>query len=487
MIFRKFIFAIVLLLTSSLLAQTTPPAPSAPEQSDQPAKITPEQAKELFRSVDEILKFVSQDTGLAVKHTVKRQLASREKVEKYIVDRMKDDEDAKRLERSEIVLKKFGLLPRDFNLRDFLVRLLKEQVAGFYDAKTKTVYLLDWVEPEQQKSVLAHELTHALQDQNFDIEKWAKAGAKGDEFYEDESMAARQAVLEGQGMVVLIDYMLAPSGGSLEKMPVMADAVVAGMDAGPNMAVFNRAPLFLRELLLFPYHYGLGFERDLLVEGGRARAFSGVLQNPPRDTRQVMQPAAYVAGQVVPPLRPPDLAAITAGYSRIDTGAMGQFDVSLLATQYAGAEEAAKLAPEWRGGYYYAASVPAKQNAAPAAPQPAADTASVALLYLSRWNTPEAARQFAAVYAAGLKKRYATVEPMTVAAATPQLRVVVQQAQRGVPPATSFTTDEGLVTIEPHGDLLLVTESFDATTVRKIRDALFATPGASDQKPETKN
>ncbi len=124
--------------------------------------------------MDEILEFASKDTGLPIKHPVKRKLASREEVKKYIEGRMKDDEDTKRLQRSEVVLKKFALVPDEFDLRSFLVDLLKEQVAGFYDSKKKIVFLLDWVEPDAQKPVLAHELTHALQDQNFDLEKWMK-------------------------------------------------------------------------------------------------------------------------------------------------------------------------------------------------------------------------------------------------------------------------------------------------------------------------
>jgi len=139
-----------------------------------------------------------------------------------------EDEDAKRLRRSELVLKKFGLLPRDFDLGKFLVALLKEQVAGYYDPKTKTVNLLDWVGPEQQKPVLAHELTHALQDQSFNLEKFMKPSdvdlndkktVSQSDIDNDEIGTARQAAVEGQAMVVLVDYMLAPLGQSLKDSP----------------------------------------------------------------------------------------------------------------------------------------------------------------------------------------------------------------------------------------------------------------------------
>src|SRR5271167_1265946 len=78
--------------------------------TEEETKITPRQAEELFHSVDEILAFDSKQTGLAVKREVKRKLTSREEVVAYLT-KNKDDKDTQRLRRSELVLKKFGLLP----------------------------------------------------------------------------------------------------------------------------------------------------------------------------------------------------------------------------------------------------------------------------------------------------------------------------------------------------------------------------------------
>src|SRR6201987_6326754 len=122
--------------------------------------MTKEQAKELFRSVDEILGFASNDTKLPIEHTVKRKLISRDEVNQYLRQKFDEDEGARRMERSEIVLKKFGLLDRDFHLRPFLLSLLTEQIAGFYDNKTKTGNLLDWIQPEEPKPVLARRWNH---------------------------------------------------------------------------------------------------------------------------------------------------------------------------------------------------------------------------------------------------------------------------------------------------------------------------------------
>src|ERR1700688_497265 len=164
---------------------TSTPGASQPQQDQKaPAadattpeqKISPKEAEELFHDVDQILQFASKDTGLPIKNEVKRRLTSRDDVVAYLEKTMAEDKDAQRLRRSELVLKKFGLLPRDFDLQTFLVALLREQVAGYYDSKTKTVNLLDWLDAEQQRPVLAHELMHALQDQSFGLEKWMKVG-----------------------------------------------------------------------------------------------------------------------------------------------------------------------------------------------------------------------------------------------------------------------------------------------------------------------
>src|SRR5271156_5213472 len=227
--------ALALTATVSLRAQEQAPQeqtqgaaqkPDAqkPKQQKPESRMTQAQAKELFASVDTILQFASDDSKLAIKSKVKRRLTSRDAVEKYLVDKMKEDKDAKRMERSEIVLKKFGLIDQDFHLQSFLVSLLKEQIAGYYDNKTKTVNLLDWIEPDAQEPVLAHELTHALQDQKVDLTKWSDVGSNdiaknvqedNQHIQTDEEDTSRDAVAEGQAMVVFLDYSMRGTGKTL--------------------------------------------------------------------------------------------------------------------------------------------------------------------------------------------------------------------------------------------------------------------------------
>src|SRR5436853_2102949 len=285
---RKLIsFLLFLLFLFPAMAQETQQSPktspsdvlssSADEKVAPAHKITAEEAKELFRSIDEILHFASQDTLLPVKRTVKKAMKSREEVEKYIGAKFKDDADRIRFERSELVLKKFGLLPRTFNLHDFLIKLLGEQVAGYYDEKTKTINLLNWVSLDLQKPVMAHELTHALQDQSFDLEKMMK---KDEEIEKrgpedpnalvkiDEESTCRTAIMEGQAMIVMLDYILAAGGKSLQASPEFVDLMQAQMEKKGESPIFESAPLLLREELTFPYSEGMKFMRNLLVSGG---------------------------------------------------------------------------------------------------------------------------------------------------------------------------------------------------------------------------
>ena len=303
-----------LLAALPLRAQSTgAPAPqqNGPAQQAQPQqnpsqpktdqKITSAQAKELFASVDQILSFASKDSDLSIRHAVKRRLTTRDEVQHYILGKMKDDKDAQRLQSSEIVLKKFGLLDRDFHLRPFMVSLLTEQIAGYYDSKTKTVNMLDWIAPDDQKPVLAHELTHALQDQHVDLEKWsdqskestAKNVAEDNKHLPvDEADTAREAVAEGQAMAVFLDWGLKPKGQSLAKLPdIAAQLDDLGGDDGDS-PVLKRAPLLLKESLLFPYREGLNFEQTVLKDEGPKEAFAGVLDRPPGTSYEIMHPRA---------------------------------------------------------------------------------------------------------------------------------------------------------------------------------------------------
>ncbi len=456
------------------------PPPSAEQPASPESTISSKEAKELFRSVDEILQFASQDTELPIKHKVKRRLTKRDEVQSYLEKSMKEDKDAKRLERSAAVLKKFGLIPHNFDLGTFLVAMLREQVAGYYDAKTKTVNLLNWLDVEQQKPVLAHELTHALQDQSFEIEKWMKGSAektdnKKDEpsqadIKNDEETSARQAVVEGQAMVVLLDYSLAPQGKNVLDSPQIVDALEQGMLQGTaDSPKFRDAPMFLKEELTFPYRYGLDFTRSLLRAGGKEMAYAGAFKDPPKTTREIMEPQTYLTHEHLEPMKMIDMEKDFKAYDPFDIGAMGEFDVDVLVEQYAGTDRAKAIYPAWRGGYYFAGK-PKAQKSAP-----------IGVLYVSRWSNPTKAAEFAAVYAKSLTQRYQKRQPLGAdSKADPDAPAA--DSWRTLRGRHAWLTEEGKVVIEVRDNEVLISESLDDETTKRVEADFWAEEKAVPSK-----
>ncbi len=468
---RCMLAACALLILLPLHAQIAPPQPAKPpapptnaSSSAQSTHITPEQAKELFGSVDAILQFDSKNTGLPILHSVNRKLVTRDEVEHYLTQQLHDDRDAKRLERSELVLKKFGLLDRDFELQPFLVKLLREQIAGYYDDKTDTVNLLDWIPPDEQKPVLAHELTHALQDQHIHLRKWdqqsdlsiAKNVRQDNEHIAtDEQDTVRDAVIEGQAMAVFIDYALAPTGKNLLTAPDLADKMNEAMSDSSDSPALASAPLILQRSLLFPYVDGLNFVRAVLSAKGKQAAFAGMLDHPPSSTYEIMTPRVYLDHGAVPLLRMPDIhPLIDPQYRPYDVGVMGEFDVQMMTELFGGPEAAKALAPAWRGGIYYTAQSKAAKTSAEQG-----SLASLALLYLSRWATPQAARAFANIYAREIPRKYdhSTAQPDSGDSGDANLSTRI------------WNTPQGPVLIVVSGRTVFISESFPMEMARKLQ------------------
>lgn len=338
---------------------------------------------------------------------------------------------------------------------------------------------------------MAHELTHALQDQSVGLEKWMKHGDKdlGEikkdptpmDIENDETDDAREAVVEGQAQAMMFQFALSPTGHSIVDSPALLDAMEEETLTGtPETKVFNEAPIFLKESMTFPYSYGMEFVVKIMQKSGKDKAFEGVLKNPPHTTRQIMQPETYLAGERIEPMRVPDFKRDFSQYQKFDIGAMGEFDVDILIEQYAGRKRAKQMYPAWRGGYYYAA----KQKSNPSAP--------LGLLYVSRWSSPEKAAEFASIYAHSLNQRYKSITP--VAEGAPEKAEQRMPNSAGPLHPASFaqtgdtdeqskpalltgrhawTTNEGAVIIEQRGDTVFVSESLDPATTATLEQDVF--------------
>jgi len=471
--------AAVLALTlagPSVLAQKTPQASadkSSPAAKSE-TRITPAQAKELFALVDELIQFSSGETGLTIKSTVKRQLITRDRVATYLKQKFDEDQSAKRLQQDEILLKKFGLLDRDFQLRPFLLALLKEQIEAFYDEKTKTVNLLDWVDMDEQKPVMAHELTHALQDQRVNLAKWGDqtpnevskdAAGDSDHLARDEWDTAREAVTEGQATAVMMDYILKPLGKSLVKNPELMETVQDQMTGGGDSPVMARAPLLLSESMLFPYREGISFVQDIWMDQGQAAAFAGMLDRPPSSSWEIMNPREFEQKHAPPvPLLPNIHPLVDKLYKPYDIGQIGELDLHILAKLLGGDAAANRLTQAWDGGIYWAGQLRSAKTEAERS-----STESVAIFYLSAWRNQASARAFAKLYGENLGRKY-----RHVSAESPE--------EKGSETTQVFATSEGPVRIATRGKLVFVSESFPTGLAQKLTALVLDAQGTGEMQ-----
>jgi len=444
-------------------------ARKARKDRTQEVQMSEADAKDLFKSVDKILDFASEDTGFPKKGTVKRRLVSAAEVEKYTREQEAKQDFAKRFASSEATMKKFGLLPRDFDLREFLVKVNGKQIAAYYDFETKTISMLNWIPRDRQEPILAHELTHALQDQNYDLKSFLKIGAaspsngEAQDEENDESSTARRAVTEGQAQVVYVDYVLAPYGRTVQNTPAliyqMEDPMVRAV---ADSELLHSAPMIMREMGTFPYGAGLIFEGELLQKGGKQMAFAGALAHPPQSTHEVLQPKAYIEHEKAPFVHLPDLNPLVGSrYAMFDSGGIGELDARAMLKQYGDRKSAEEVAAAWMGGRYVAFRRAEGHGSASDI-----STADLALVYVSHWKSPQAAQHFAKIYVAGVAQRYrkAAAQPLPAC------------SDSSCPAAAAFfTTEEGPVLIEEWADnSVVISESFDQETAARLVNAVRA-------------
>ncbi len=332
-----------LLLSGSFLSIASPaqntPAITAPDAAKSTANA------EFSAAADEVLARMSEITGLKLRTPLKKTLRSREEIRAYVIREMNADKEPAERYASSRGAEAFGLLPKGFDFDSFMVDLLTEQIAGLYDPKAHEFYIADWIPVADQRMVMAHELTHALEDQHFQIEAWTKAARPN-----DDAELAREAVLEGSAMAAMIDYLLGDTGRSLKDLPDIDPSMLVGdMGSTPGL---QKAPPFLKDALVFPYFAGLTFSADLLKSGGWS-SLPAVFAKPPVSTQQIMHPALYHSGKIPAQVKIPDLGNILGPeWIRLEENVMGEFGWKEVFKQFLGDDRAKILAAAWEGDRY---------------------------------------------------------------------------------------------------------------------------------------
>ena len=313
----------------------------APPPSDSKAGMD----ADFIAAANEVLGQMSQITGLKLVTPLKKSLRSREEIRAYVIRQMNEEKNAAERYADERSAEAFGLLPKGFDLDAFMVNVLTEQVEGLYDPKAREFYIADWSPLADQRMVMAHELTHALEDQHFQIEKWVKAARPN-----EDAELARDAVLEGSAMAAMVDYLMLSTGRSLKDLPDFDPGMLIG-DLG-STPTLQKAPPFLKDTLIFPYIGGLSFSAAILKNKGWA-ALPGVFERPPVSTQQILHPALYRSGKVPTTVALPQLEKLLgSNWSKLDENIMGEYGWKEVLKQFLDEDRAKMLTAAWDGDRY---------------------------------------------------------------------------------------------------------------------------------------
>jgi hypothetical protein len=269
------------------------------------------------------------------------------------------------------------MIPPGTDLEGLVVGLYAEQIAGYYDPPRETFYLADWLPQLLQRGVVAHEVTHALQDQHFDLERWLT-----DVPPTEDGSLARAAVAEGDAMAAMIAYLLEPMGAGVEDLPPLSDLIGGQGAVAGAYPSFEAAPEALQRLLLFPYVEGSDFVREALARGGWD-AVDRLYRDPPASSEQILHPDRYFDARDEP--RAPALAGEEAGPEPLTEGSWGEFGTRLaLAAALADTALPALAASGWDGDRFALWSEP---------------HGGLRYVWVSVWDSPAFAERFAEAYA----------------------------------------------------------------------------------------
>jgi AcrR family transcriptional regulator len=355
--------------------------------------------KQLEMLVDSLMPGVAKAAGLEFKSTPRSAVRTKEQIRAYLIAKLARELPDDRLEGITATYRLLNMIPDTLDLRALFLALYTEQVAGFYDPDSTTLFAVQGGDPAQLRLVLAHELVHALQHQYLPLDSILHDVTDGDR------QTAAQAVMEGQATLVSMVAIL--PGVDIQTDDAFWDNFRDQLSKQQfGATVFAGAPMVIREGLTFPYIDGAQFMRTYDRTHPGKVPFGTAL---PMSTEQILHPDRYASGDKPITVR---FIGDTAGVIFEDT--FGEFDIELLRAQLIGATSVrTDPAIGWGGDrlrVYRSAAGPA-------------------LVWVTVWDEPRYAAQFTAQVAGPLSQHpgagnRTTVEPIQVAGRA-GVRVVV--------------------------------------------------------------
>jgi Zn-dependent peptidase ImmA (M78 family) len=368
----------------------------------------------------QIIPRVERAVGLKFRSPPAIAVRTAAQVQSYLTAKLDEDLPEEELEQITVAYRLFRLIPDSIDMRALLVALYSEQVVGYFDPDSATLYVVDRADPVQLKLVLAHELVHALQGQYVHLDSMLSIRKQNDR------RNATQAVMEGQATLASIVAMMPEQ--DVTQMPDFWNQYRETVrQEQQRMPVFSKAPTIVREGLIFPYLAGADFARWFANQFRDTVPFGRRL---PVSTEQILHPDRYLIGD-----RPVDLK-FARGSKPVYEDNLGEFETRVLLSSLSGSESVgAAGALDWAGDRYGVF--------------PVAGGSERALVWWTVWDTDAAARRFATLLSREWAKqpragRRYTVEQQDVAT-HPGVRLIdgpVSWAGWQSPPMV--TTDETL-------------------------------------------
>jgi len=330
------------------------------------------------RQMDQIQVEVMQIRGLTLKEPLIRDVLTPEQLQDKVMNEFFEEYSEEDAALDALVFHVWGLLEAEFDLIGFYKELYSEQIAGYYDTETKEMYV---VQGEgffgNERMTYAHEFTHALQDQTYDLREGMQINPEHCEV-NTEYCAAVKALVEGDATMTQFTWFWRYA------TPEDQEQVQRAYETYES-PVFDSAPGFIREDLMFPYLYGLEFVQSLYDRGGWD-AVDAAYADPPVSTEQILHPDRYPSDQPVSVELPNLEVVLGDGWKEIYNNVMGQWSTYLLLTQ--SIDPAAQLpvdvarqaAAGW-GGDAYAAML-------------FEETQQILLLHRWLWDTSADAEEF---------------------------------------------------------------------------------------------
>jgi hypothetical protein len=356
--------------------------------SSQNAFAQSKKLEDLMAKADKIAQEVSRGRGLKQLKPVEKKTISQEEVRKKLVEDFDKEFKPGELESEAISYKKLGLLQLKDDYRAILINVLTEQIAGFYDTDAKELFLVQEVAPD--RGALAHEICHALQDQNFDLNKIQDEIEKKNG---GDASLAFSALVEGDAMAVMLEDDLGWRGlfASIPDLPAQVKKQVS--DPDEKSQVLDSSPPVVKESLVFPYLEGLSFVYQLR-QTGTWKVIDDAFQDPPISTEQILHPERYIKRDQPTSIPVFSLPSVEITHKNIYEAIFGEFQLGIWFQQALPKEEAFKAAAGWDGDRFITFA-PKEIDAAKLTTE---DLNSLIVSAVTIWDSEKDAKEAAAAF-----------------------------------------------------------------------------------------